>query len=252
GPQRPASLTKRAAAPVDVGSVQNMLLTKVERAARSNVLEATAVIKSIHAQGSSRSLPDGTGLQKVTTPRGVRMLKEAHRHRHGFSPHSHVEINSIELPLRKRAGNRLVKAGKFIYEFDNKGAVVAKRLSKDMGVADNVRPSGPQSSNGMWDDARVDDGGECNWGVDELGDVRPTVVGGFQIGAPRSDYEAAVLAIKRDLQKPKRLKFGGIKGSADRDDMDMDMDMDDKDPNADDAFDTDPNAMRQRRGKAGI
>jgi len=254
GPVRPANLMKRTAPDVEVNRVNDMALTKAERDARSHAAEALDVIKGILAKGPRRALPMGTALEKSAVPRGLGMLHKAHKHPATLSPNGQLPV---DIDVNPRDLAYYVHNGQVVRKALSAAAWNRMSWSERRAAMRKVLP--PEDADTSDRSAMPRTGARNDW-HDETFDgdePQPTRLAYAAVGTPsKTNYEAAIEAVKADLRKPKTLRFGGIK-AAQRADLDEEEEdecrEDDRNPNASDAFDTDPNSMRRRRrGKAGM
>jgi hypothetical protein len=154
GPQRPASLAKRATPDADVNADIDIDRSDQERRLRSNSEAAFQAIKKIHAAGRRPGLPNhmARGEPEVHASKSVDMVKAARAVALTIGGHRLLSANELnkafayrpsrdelDLPthraeLRKlyADGHRTVKAGRYVYEFDGKGRVVSKTAADGM------------------------------------------------------------------------------------------------------------------------
>jgi hypothetical protein len=208
GPQSPASLAKRARSDADVNRDVSMTLTKGERLRRSNAPDALQAIKKIHGKGSRRSLDEAQGDAPVGS-RSVSMVKAARRIGLRVNGHRLLSANELNTEFAKGSAlskhpinidivDRTVTAGKYDYDFDAKGIVLAKRLNaryrkglgtarpraNDVGVTDNYGHGAPESLNGDSGGAIADTGASNSWRDQAVPNVKPTQVGTQFLGNP--------------------------------------------------------------------
>jgi hypothetical protein len=117
GPQRPASLTKRAPNAVDTDAeVRAMAMSSRDVALRSNADEATKIMKSAHARGPDPFLPHTVGDGPLFIERSrdpvVQAIRKAHERPRGFGPAGERQVDVRALNAMLERGRRMRKLRK--------------------------------------------------------------------------------------------------------------------------------------------